>query len=137
MFSWLSDIFVIYNSVLLVLKRFEFALLLKQCQSRSIHSEAACHAYIGSHGWECHIYHPIRFYLYSGSRYLSTIMTFFFVVVFHFTKEMWNQYFDVPIASKQNSLFLFLQALNEYAVILSSPSISTRSSVITLHAMLW
>lgn len=31
---------------------------------------------------------------------------------------------------------LIYQALNEYAVILSSPSISTRSSVITLHAML-
>ncbi|XP_052792917.1 uncharacterized protein LOC128226869 isoform X1 [Mya arenaria] len=39
------------------------------------------------------------------------------------------------VQSKEQYALIY-QALNEYAVILSSPSVSTRSSVITLHAML-
>ncbi|KAL4227547.1 hypothetical protein ACF0H5_012990 [Mactra antiquata] len=39
------------------------------------------------------------------------------------------------VQSKEQYLLIY-QALNEYSVVLSSPSISTRSSVVTLHAML-
>ncbi|XP_052279616.1 mucin-4-like isoform X2 [Dreissena polymorpha] len=39
------------------------------------------------------------------------------------------------VQTREQYLLLY-QALNEYAVILNSPSVSTRSSVITLHAML-